>query len=179
MARSSSGEERAAAGLHVEHQAVESLGQLLGHDAGGDERDRLDRAGDVAQRVEPLVGRRDLGRLPQHGAAEPVDLGPRLRSERLVRNPGMDSSLSSVPPVWPSPRPDIIGTATPQLATIGASSSETLSPTPPVECLSTTGMASPSNRSRSPESIIASVSAASSAGSSPRKYTAMSSAEIW
>ncbi len=53
----------------------------------------------------------------------------------------MDSSLSSVPPVWPSPRPDIIGTATPQLATIGASSSETLSPTPPVECLSATGTA--------------------------------------
>ena len=61
-------------------------------------------------------------------------------SERLVRKPGIDSSLSSVPPVWPSPRPDIIGTATPQLATIGASSRDTLSPTPPVECLSATGI---------------------------------------
>ena len=28
---------------------------------------------------------------------------------RLVRNPGIDSSLSSVPPVWPSARPEIIG----------------------------------------------------------------------
>ena len=28
---------------------------------------------------------------------------------RSVRKPGMDSSLSSVPPVWPSPRPEIIG----------------------------------------------------------------------
>ena len=58
-------------------------------------------------------------------------------SESAVRNPGMDSSLSSVPPVCPSPRPLIIGTATPSDATSGASTSETLSPTPPVECLST------------------------------------------
>ena len=72
-----------------------------------------------------------------------------------------------------------MGTATPQLATIGASRSETLSPTPPVECLSATGTGWPSNRSRSPDSIIASVSAASSAGSIPRKKTAMSSADIW
>jgi hypothetical protein len=35
--------------------------------------------------------------------------------------------------------PDIIGTATPQAATSGASTIETLSPTPPVECLSTRG----------------------------------------
>ena len=34
-------------------------------------------------------------------------------SVRSVRKPGIDSSLSSVPPVWPSERPDIIGTATP------------------------------------------------------------------
>ena len=63
----------------------------------------------------------------------------RLASERSVRNPGIDSSLSSVPPVWPSERPDIIGTATPSDATSGASTSDTLSPTPPVECLSTRG----------------------------------------
>jgi hypothetical protein len=50
--------------------------------------------------------------------------------------------------VWPSPRPDIIGTATPQAATSGASTSETLSPTPPVECLSMRGVAQPSKVSR-------------------------------
>src|SRR3989449_6079107 len=55
------------------------------------------------------------------------------------------SSLSRVPPVWPSPRPDIIGTATPHAATSGASTSDTLSPTPPVECLSTRGVAHESN----------------------------------
>ena len=31
-------------------------------------------------------------------------------SDRPVRKPGMASSLSSVPPVWPKPRPEIIGT---------------------------------------------------------------------
>jgi hypothetical protein len=40
--------------------------------------------------------------------------------DRPTRNPGIDSSLSTVPPVWPSPRPLIIGTATPHAATIGA-----------------------------------------------------------
>ena len=38
---------------------------------------------------------------------------------RLVRNPGIDSSLSSVPPVWPSARPEIIGTTTPAAAASG------------------------------------------------------------
>ena len=55
-----------------------------------------------------------------------------------VRNPGIDSSLSSVPPVWPSPRPLIFPSGTPQAATIGPTASDVLSPTPPVECLSTT-----------------------------------------
>ena len=95
------------------------------------------------------------------------------------RNPGIASSLSSVPPVWPSPRPDIIGTATPHAATSGASTSDTLSPTPPVECLSTRGVAHPSKASRDPEASIASVSAASSWRSSPRNTTAMSRAAIW
>src|SRR6266850_1352199 len=52
---------------------------------------------------------------------------------RSTRKPGMLSSLSSVPPVWPRPRPETIGTSTPQAATSGARISETLSPTPPVE----------------------------------------------
>src|ERR1035438_3905696 len=39
---------------------------------------------------------------------------------RSVRKPGMDSSLSSVPPVWPRARPDIIGTTTPAAAAKGA-----------------------------------------------------------
>ena len=54
----------------------------------------------------------------------------------------MDSSLSMVPPVWPRPRPDILPTGSPQAAASGATTSVTLSPTPPVLCLSATGESS-------------------------------------
>ena len=91
----------------------------------------------------------------------------------------MDSSLSSVPPVCPRPRPEIIGTATPHAATIGARCSETLSPTPPVECLSAFGRRSAERSATTPERIMASVSAAVSAGVMPRRKIAISSAESW
>ncbi len=74
-----------------------------------------------------------------------------------ARQPRIDSSLSSVPPVWPSPRPLSWGTATPQAATSGASGSVILSPTPPVECLSAVGRDSPEKLIRSPDAIIADV----------------------
>ena len=83
-----------------------------------------------------------------------------------------------MPPVWPSPRPDSCGTATPQAATSGASGSVILSPTPPVECLSAVGRPSEERSLRSPESIIACVHTASSSGDMPRKKIAMSSALI-
>ena len=84
-----------------------------------------------------------------------------------------------MPPVWPSPRPEIIGTGTPQAATSGASASETLSPTPPVECLSTFAPGTSERSSTSPERSIASVSARTSGSSMPRKKTAMQKAAIW
>src|SRR4051812_49053114 len=90
----------------------------------------------------------------------------------------MLSSLSSVPPVWPRPRPEIIGTATSQAARIGASMTLTLSPTPPVECLSTTGLPR-SQSSTSPESRIARVSATRSSLSRPRRKKAIASAPTW
>ena len=79
---------------------------------------------------------------------------------RLTLNPGIASSLSSVPPVWPRPRPLIIGTAIPAAATKGASTRDVLSPTPPVECLSTFFCGNDERSSTSPERNIASVSAA-------------------
>ncbi len=88
----------------------------------------------------------------------------------------MESSLSSVPPVWPSPRPEIIGTTPPQAATIGASISETLSPTPPVECLSSTGPLASGQESTSPESRMVSVRPTRSSIDMPRKKTAMAKA---
>src|SRR3954453_22571972 len=90
----------------------------------------------------------------------------------------MLSSLSSVPPVWPRPRPEIIGTAAPQAARIGARISETLSPTPPVECLSSTGR-SRSQSSTTPESRMPVVSATRSSPSRPRRKNAIASAPTW
>src|SRR3954447_5552069 len=87
----------------------------------------------------------------------------------------MESSLSSVPPVWPSPRPEIIGTAAPQAASTGARISDTLSPTPPVECLSSTGLPR-SHSSTVPESRMARVSATRSSPLIPRRNSAMASA---
>ena len=85
-------------------------------------------------------------------------------------NPGIDSSLSRVPPVCPSPRPLIFPSGTPQAATIGPTAIDVLSPTPPVECLSTTFRPSAApTASVSPERIIASVRANVSAAVNPRK----------
>src|SRR5437762_6477468 len=93
----------------------------------------------------------------------------------------MAESLSSVPPVWPSPRPEIIGTKAPQAATIGASIRLTLSPTPPLECLSMIGPGrSRSFQSRTtPDRTRPSVSATLSAVVMPRKNTAMAKAATW
>jgi hypothetical protein len=51
--------------------------------------------------------------------------------------------------------------------------SETLSPTPPVECLSQTRATSPARFQRSPDSSMARVSARVSSGSRPRMAAAM------
>ena len=87
----------------------------------------------------------------------------------------MAESLSSVPPVWPRPRPEIIGTKAPQAATIGASIRLTLSPTPPLECLSSTGPGRSRSRQSSmmPERARPSVSATRSGTVMPRKNTVM------
>ncbi len=95
-----------------------------------------------------------------------------------ARQPGMLSSLSSVPPVCPSPRPESCGTATPKDATSGASGSVILSPTPPVECLSVVGLPRPSNESVSPEAIIARVRSRISDRSIPLRNIAMVIADI-
>ena len=83
-----------------------------------------------------------------------------------------------MPPVWPRPRPDSCGTATPNEATSGASGSVILSPTPPVECLSTVGLPSPAKLIRSPDAIIASVMTRISSRVMPFSSTAIANAAI-
>ena len=93
--------------------------------------------------------------------------------DRAACQPATDSSLSSVPPVWPRPRPDSCGTATPNTATSGASGRVILSPTPPVECLSAVGRDRPEKSIRSPLAIIAAVQVAISRRVIPLSRTAM------
>ena len=83
-----------------------------------------------------------------------------------------------MPPVWPSPRPDSCGTATPHAATSGASGSVILSPTPPVECLSAVGRDSPEKSIRSPLAIIACGPARDLSRSMPLSRIAIASADI-
>ena len=135
--------EGARADLHVEHQGVGALGDLLGHDRAGDQRDRLDRAGHVAQGVELAVGRGQVGARPRRSRRPPRRAGATnsssragpcaargsTRACRACRRCGRGRGRRAAAPRRRS------------AATSGQSGSETLSPTPPVECLSTVGAA--------------------------------------
>ena len=61
--------ERALAHLDVEDERARAAGDLLRHDARGDERDLVDRRRHVAQRVELLVGRDEIGALARRRRA--------------------------------------------------------------------------------------------------------------
>ena len=80
--------------------------------------------------------------------------------------------------MWPRPRPESWGTATPHAATSGASGSVILSPTPPVECLSAVGRESLEKSSRSPLAIIAAVHREISGRFMPLSRIAIASADI-
>ena len=96
--------------------------------------------------------------------------------DRSTWKPGIDSSLSSVPPLWPRARPDSFATGTPAEATSGATTSVALSPTPPVECLSTFLPAIEVRSSWRPLAAIASVRVVVSWSDMPFSLTAMSQA---
>ena len=68
------------------------------------------------------------------------------------------------------------GTHTPQAAASGWMTSESLSPTPPVECLSAVGTRQSRQR---PEFFIASVRSAVSRSVMPRQQIAIARADIW
>ena len=154
--------EGARAGLHVHHQRVETGGVLLRQDRGGDQWDRLDRRGDVAhgRRASRRRGRDRRSRRRSRSRPRAPPPGPPAPSAPCG-SPGSPSSLSSVPPVWPRPRPEIIGTNAPQAASAGARTRLMWSPTPPVECLSSTGPPRSAARQSStvPESVMARVRA--------------------
>ena len=87
---------------------------------------------------------------------------------RAVRVPGTLSILS-MPPVWPRPRPLILAIFTPQAAAMGAMTRVVLSPTPPVECLSTLTPAMGLRSTISPLRAMTSVRMAVSSSVMPRR----------
>ena len=101
--------------------------------AAGSRRCRSRRAAHTAScRPAPAsaTGRRTRNRSRAPARRARSALNPSL-------NPGIASSLSSVPPECPSARPELLGTSAPQAATTGTTTSDVLSPTPPVLCLPT------------------------------------------
>ena len=84
-----------------------------------------------------------------------------------------------MPPVWPSARPDIMGTITPADAASGATMRLVLSPTPPVECLSTFTPGMAERSTVSPERNMHSVRRLTSRSDIPEKNTAIKKDDIW
>ena len=87
--------------------------------------------------------------------------------------------MSRVPPLWPSARPEILATGTPAAATSGATTRVALSPTPPVECLSTFRPGIDDRSSWRPLAAIARVNVDVSASVMPRRRTAINQAASW
>ena len=102
-----------------------------------------------------------------------------LSVSMLTLRPGMLSSLSRVPPVKPRPRPLILATLTPHAASSGTSTRLVVSPTPPVECLSTFTPEMGDRSSMSPEPAISIVRSTVSRALMPFMAMAISMAEIW
>ncbi len=59
--------EGAGADFHVHHQRFQPGGELLGEDGAGDHGDGFDGSGDVAYRIDTLVGRRQIAGLADDG----------------------------------------------------------------------------------------------------------------
>ncbi|CJA87130.1 Uncharacterised protein [Streptococcus pneumoniae] len=91
-------------------------------------------------------------------------------------NPSTASNLSIVPPVCPKPRPDIFATGTSKAATNGPNTNVVVSPTPPVECLSTLIPSIADKSIVSPDSTIAIVKSARSRSVISLKKIAIASA---
>ena len=95
---------------------------------------------------------------------------------KLTLNPGIDSNLSIVPPVIPSPLPLILTTGIFNAPRIGIATNVTVSPIPPVECLSQTFL---SNLNVSPLSINILVKSNVSSKVSPLITIAINNEVIW
>ena len=62
--------ERAAADLDIEQDMIRAGRELFAHDARADQRDAVNGLGDIAQRIELLVGGREIAGLHRDGKAD-------------------------------------------------------------------------------------------------------------
>ena len=81
------GDECARPMLHIEHEACETLGQLLTHDARRDQWQRFDGSRGIAQRIHPAIRRGNLRALADHHAPDLLELRTRLREREVGAKP--------------------------------------------------------------------------------------------
>ena len=167
--------ERPAADLHVEHEPVDPLGELLREDRRHDERDALDGRRHVAERVDALVGGGDLARLPDHARAHARRRSAAKRSaEMSVRKPGDRLELVERPARVAEPAAAHHGHRHAARGDERREAEAHLVADAAGRVLVDLEPGDAERSSTRPEWSIASVSATVSASSRPRKKTAMS-----
>ena len=173
--------ERAVARLHVEHQAVDPLGQLLRHDRGRDQRDRLDGRRRVAEGVERAC-RPGRSRRSGRSATRPHSVEHRLVAVEVevdLETRGSTRACRACRRCAPAlgPRPSAPARRPPRRSAPGSARSCRRRR----RCCACrpSGRGSPTGRRTEPDRIIASVRAAVSASSIPRQTIAISRADHW
>ena len=137
--------------------------------------------GVVAVASRSSASRRSAGVSRALGAATAMPTSRTWRTKRAsgrsASKPGIASSLSMMPPAWPSPRLPVVATRTPSAAASGAAAMGAVSPTPPVLWRSPAGPSEPSS-SRSPEAMSPRVRASTCSRPIPVRHAAMHHAAI-
>ena len=132
------------------------------HNLSGGQKQRVAIAGVVAMRPDCLILDEATAMLDPRGREQVMQTIHHL-------NKNMGITVVSITHYMEEAAPDIFAIFTPRLATIGTSTSEVLSPTPPVECLSAFTPDTPDRSSVSPLCTIAMVRSSVSRRSMPRK----------
>ena len=140
----------------------------------------LDGAGHVAQRVEEPVGRHDALALAHDGDADALELPHELALRQLHAKAGDRLELVEGAAGVTQPAPGHLAEhARRRRRPAAPATSVTLSPTPPLECLSSTGRRTARRSSVLPLSTMARASSTVSASLRPRSTIAMSRALAW
>ena len=80
--------QRAAPGLDIQHNRVRPGRQLLGKDGGNHQRNRVHGGGHIPQRVQRLVRRRQMSRLPHYSHAGFLHLAQEFLLRQADPKPG-------------------------------------------------------------------------------------------